>query len=154
MAKSLTEFIKKDNEFVWGKRAHSHWLDLVKQVLTQAPVLKFFDPQKENLLQCDASLSGLGACYRALTPTETDYAPVGKKLLVIVFGVEGFEGYVYGRKVFIDTGHKPLESMKKNERVHQSDCRKCRCLTRFVQFKGTEMRVVDLLNQAYLPLAG
>ena len=84
LAKSLTEFIKKDNEFVWGKGAHSHWLDLVKQVLTQAPVLKFFDPQKENLLHCDASLSGLGACYRALTPTETDYAPVGKKLLVIV----------------------------------------------------------------------
>ena len=77
-------------------------LDQVKQVLTQAPVLKFFDPQKKTVLQCDATMSGLGACLMQ------DEHPVA-----IVFGVERFEGYVYGRKIFIDTDHKALESIMK-----------------------------------------
>ena len=66
-------------------------VDQVKQVLTQAPVLKFFDPQKKTVLQCDASMSGLGACLmqeehpvayvsRAVTLTETNYAQIEKEL--------------------------------------------------------------------------
>ena len=124
LAEPLRELVKKDNEFVWDKDVHGQCLDQVKQVLTQAPVLKFFDPQKKTVLQCDASMSGLGACLmqdehpvayasRALTPTETNYAQIEKELLAIVFGVERFEGYVYGRKIFIDTDHKPLESIMK-----------------------------------------
>ena len=87
-------------------------------------MLKFFDPQKKTVLQCDASMSSLGACLiqhehpvayasRALTPTETNYVQIEKELLAIVFGVERFEGYVYGRMIFIDTDHKPLESIMK-----------------------------------------
>ena len=80
----------------------------------------------KTVLQCDASLSGLGAYSRALAPTRTNYAQKEKKSLAIVFGDERFEGYVYGRKVLIGTDHKPMESiMKQNEAVHQSDCRKC-----------------------------
>ena len=61
-----------------------------------------------------------------MAPTKTNYAQIEKKLLATVFRVRRFEGYVYGRKVFIDTDHKPMESiMKQNEAVHQSDCRKC-----------------------------
>ena len=55
LAKPLRELVKKDNEFVWDKGVHGQCLDQVKLVLTQAPVLKFFDPQKKTLLQCDAS---------------------------------------------------------------------------------------------------
>ena len=78
-------------------------------------MLEFFDPQKR---------SGLGACLMqdehpaayassALTLTETNYAQIEKELLAIVFGVERFEGYIYGRKISIDTDHKPLESIMK-----------------------------------------
>ena len=69
-------------------------------------MLKFFDPQKKTVLQCNTSMSGLGACLiqeehpaayasRAVTLTETNYAQIEKKLLAIVFGVERFEGYMY-----------------------------------------------------------
>ena len=69
-------------------------------------------------------MSGLGACLlqnghpvgytcRALTPAETNYAQIEKELLSIVFGVERFESYVYGRKVFVDNDHKPLKSVMK-----------------------------------------
>jgi len=169
LAKPLRELVKKDNEFLWDKEVHGQCLDQVKQVLTQAPVLKFFDPQKTTVLQCDASMSGLGACLmqdrhpvayasRALTPTETNYAQIQKKLLAIVFGVERFEGYVYGRKTFIDTDHKSLESIIKKSLL-SAPKRLQRMLLRLQKFdlevsyrKGTEVHMADPLSRAYLPL--
>ena len=34
----------------------------VKAVIASAPVLEFFDPSVEAVLQCDASQHGLGVC--------------------------------------------------------------------------------------------
>lgn len=52
----------QEGQRVSDKEVHGQCLDQVKQVLTQLPVLKFFDPQNKTVLQCDASMSGLGAC--------------------------------------------------------------------------------------------
>ena len=141
----------------------------MKPVLTQAPVLEFFDPQKKTVLQCDASMSGLRACLmqdehpvayasRALTPTETNYAQIEKELLAIVFGVERFEGYVYSGKMFIDTDHKPLEYIMKKSLL-RAPKRLQRMLLRLQKFdldfsyrKGTEMHMADPLSRPYLPL--
>ena len=132
-------------------------------------MLKFFDPQKKTVLQCDASMSGLGACLmqdehpvayasRALTLTETNYAQIEKELLAIVFGVERFEGSVYGRKIVIDTDHKPLKSIMKKSLL-SAPRRLQRMLLRLQKFdldvsyrKGTEMHMADPLSRAYLPL--
>ena len=55
---------------------------------------------------------------RALTPKETNYAQIEMGLLAIIaFGIEPFEGYVYGRKIFIDPDHKTLESIMKISRL-------------------------------------
>ena len=54
-------------------------------MLTNAPVLSYFDEKKEVTIQCDASKGGLGAVLlqegrpvsyasRALTPAEIHYA--------------------------------------------------------------------------------
>ena len=48
---------------------------------------------------------------RSLTATEVSYAQIEKELFSIAFSTEGFEGYFYGRKDFIQTDHKPLESI-------------------------------------------
>ncbi|XP_022806614.1 uncharacterized protein K02A2.6-like [Stylophora pistillata] len=169
LAKPLRDLVKTDNKFIWDKEVHGQCLDQVKQALTQAPVLKIFDPQKKTVLQCDASMSGLGACLikdehpvayasKALTPTETNYAQIEKELLAIVFGVERSEGSVYGRKVFIDTDHKPLESIMKKILL-SAPKRLQRMLLRLQKFdlavsdrKGTEMHIADPLSRAYLPL--
>lgn len=169
LAKPLRELVKKENEFVWEEEVHGKSLERVKQVLTRAPVLKFFDPQKKTVLQCDASMSELGACLlqdghpvvyasRALTPTEVNYAQIEKELLSIVFGVERFEGYVYGRKVFVDTDHKPLESIMRKSLL-SAPKRLQRMPLRLQKFdlevsyrKGVEMHRADPLSRAYLPL--
>uniref|UniRef100_A0A1A8J489 Integrase catalytic domain-containing protein n=1 Tax=Nothobranchius kuhntae TaxID=321403 RepID=A0A1A8J489_NOTKU len=71
----------------------------LKEKLTQVPVLKYYSPEEELTLQCDASETGLGAALtqqgkpvafasRALTLTERGYAQIEKECLAIVFGME------------------------------------------------------------------
>ena len=74
------------------------------------------------MLQCDASSIGLGAALlqdgqpvafasRVLSESERNYAQIEKELLAIVFGFTRFRQYLYGRKVTVDSDHKPLQSL-------------------------------------------
>ena len=51
--------------------------------------------------------------FRSLTATEVQYAQIEKELLAIVFGMEKFETYLYGRKVLVELDHKPLKCTQK-----------------------------------------
>ena len=73
-------------EWFWTD-VHNSAIDQVKQRVTSAPVLKYFDATKDTTLQCDASEKGLGAVLtqdghpiayasRALTEVETRYAQI------------------------------------------------------------------------------
>ena len=165
----LRELIKKDTEFFWDEHVHGKCFSEIKKTLTQAPVLKYFNPELPAVLQCDASQSGLGACLlqnghpiayasRSLTPTEVQYAQIEKELLAIVFGVEKFEGYTYGRKVLVETDHKPLDNIMKKSLL-DAPKRLQRMLLRLQKFdlevvykKGTELYIADTLSRAYLPM--
>ena len=50
---------------------------------------------------------------RSLTSAEKNYAIIEKELLVVLFGCERFHQYVYGSKTFIESDHKPMESVMK-----------------------------------------
>ena len=65
---------------------------------------------------------------------------------------------VFGRKIFIDTDHKPLEFIMKKSLL-SAPKRLQRILLRLQKFdpdvfyrKGTEMHMADPLSRAYLPL--
>lgn len=75
-------------------------------------------------MQCDASqiISGLGAAIlqndkpiqyasRALTDTETRYDQIEKEMLAMVFALERFSQYTYGRNMHIESDHMPLEAI-------------------------------------------
>ena len=95
---------------------------------------------------------------RSLTPTEVQYAQIKKELLAIVFGMEKFETYLYGRKVLVESDHKPLEAIfKKNllnapKRLQQMLLR-LQCYEFEVSYKkGTSLLMADPLSRAYLSL--
>ena len=46
---------------------------------------------------------------KALNTTEIKYAPIEKEALGILFAVQKFHHYIYGRKVEVVSDHKPLE---------------------------------------------
>ena len=94
----------------------------IKQLVSQAPVLQYYDVDKPVTIQCDASGKGLGAvllqdnkpvCYasQALTDIETRYAPIETEMLAVVFACRKFHQYIYGRSVTIETDHKPLQAI-------------------------------------------
>ena len=164
----LRELLKENNQFHWDDQVQGLSFDRVKHMLSQAPVLKFFDPSAPVEFQCDESDSGLGACLlqqgqpvayasRALTDTEINYAQIEKEMLAIVFAAERFEQFIYGRPVKVDTDHKPLESIfKKN--LNCAPKRLQRMLLTLQKFdltvyykRGTEMYLADTLSLALPP---
>ena len=94
----------------------------IQRLVSEAPILSYYDPGKKLVLQCDASQKGLGVALtqdghplayasRALTDTETRYAQIEKELLAIVYGCEKFHQYTFGNDVDVHSDHRPLESI-------------------------------------------
>ena len=132
------------------------------------PVLCFYDHAKEITVQCDASQTALGAALlqegqplafanRALTDTETRYAQIEKEMLAVVWSLEKFNQYTYGRKVNVVSDHKPLECILKKAlanapkrlqgmmmRLHKYD-------VDLVYVPGKNLPLADTLSRAYRP---
>ena len=117
----ISQLTQKDAAFVWEKPQQEAFNHL-KSVITSAPALAYFDNTKETVLNVDASIKGLGAVImqdgkpvafgsKTLTPCERRYANIERELLAIVWGTQKFHTYVYGRRVIVETDHKPLESI-------------------------------------------
>lgn len=79
----------------------------------------FFDTWEEVTLQCDALDKGVGAALLqefegqpiAYASRALQYAQIEKELLSIVFAFPRFHHYTYGRRVRVESDHKPLESI-------------------------------------------
>ena len=54
----------------------------------------------------------------ALTETETCYSQIEKEMLAIVYALEKFNQFTYGRCVTIYSDHKPLEAISKKPLAH------------------------------------
>ena len=74
---------------------------------------------------------------RALTETEKRYAQIEKEMLAIVFSLERFNQYAFGRQVNVESDHKPLEVQKYDFNVHYE--------------RGKNMHLADMLSRASLP---
>ena len=118
----LRQLTQKSVGWYWSE-ACQRAFDRVKCLLTSAPVLRFYDPRREATVQCDASMSGLGACLlqdgnpvmycsRALTSAETAYSQIEKELLAITFALVRLDQFLYARPVTVITDHKPLVAIQ------------------------------------------
>ncbi|CAC5402113.1 unnamed protein product [Mytilus coruscus] len=162
----LRKLTLKDSEFCWIEN-NDKALEEIKRLVTADPVLKYYDPKLQLTVQSDASQTGLGAAVmqedrpvayasRALTDTETRYAQIEKELLSVIFGLEKFHSYTYGRTVNVISDHKPLESIMKKP-LHAAPKRLQRMLLRLQKYEiilqyrpGKEMYLADTLSRAYL----
>jgi len=92
----------------------------VQQLVTEAPVLCYYNPSRDLTIQCDVNQGGLGAAIlqnrkpieyasHSLTDTETRYTQIEKDILAIVFALEHFNQYTFGQHVHFENNHKPLE---------------------------------------------
>ena len=163
----LRSLLKKETEWQWIDQ-HEQTIIKLKKMITEAPVLAFYDPQKPITLSVDASPDGLGAALcqedkpvafmsRSLTDCEQRYAQIEKEMLAVVFGLEHFHYYVYGKSVKVETDHKPLEAIIKKP-LSSAPPRLQRMLLRLMKYDvtlvykpGKDMFVPDTLSRAALP---
>ena len=94
---------------------------------------------------------------RALTETESRYAQIEKEMLAIVFSVEKFNDFTFGRRTVVHTDHKPLESIFMKP-LHRAPKRLQGMLIRLQKYdlvvqyaRGSRMFLADTLSRAYLP---
>lgn len=162
----LRQLTRQDVLWEWASE-HEKAFNNIKAQLTKAPVLGMFRDSVPLTLQTDASKDGLGACLiqdghpiayasRSLTQCEQHYAQIEKELLAIVYGLERFHQFTYGREVTIHSDHKPLESITMKN-MDQVSARLQRMLLRLLKYQitiryvpGKLMYLADTLSRAYL----
>ena len=163
----IRRLTRKDIDWVWAEEQEKAFED-VKKLVTEAPVLSYYNPEGELEIQCDASQKGLGATLlqqgkpvvyisRALTETEQRYAQIEKEMLAIVYSLEKLNQYVFGRHVKIQSDHKPLEAILRKPLASaprrlqgmMMSLQKYDFEVRYQQ--GTRMHIADTLSRAFLP---
>ena len=121
LSEPVRELIKEKVPFNWGPE-HQESFEALKKELVRAPVLAYYNPRKETVLQTDASTKGLGACLlqdekpiyfasKALTEMQRGYVAIKIESLTVAWAVEKFHHFLYGCHFILETDQKPLEAI-------------------------------------------
>ena len=162
----IRQLTRQDVEWQWNT-THDKAFQAIKSMVSSAPLLRYYDPAEELTVQCDASDKGIGAALlqngqpvafasRALTDTETRYAPIEKEMQAVVFAFEKFNQYVYGRPVTVISDHKPLEAIAKKpprsapKRLQGMLLKTQKYDINIVYKPGSQMFLADTLGRAYI----
>ena len=167
LAEPLRELVKHNTDFVWTPECRRA-LDDIRQAISHAATLRYFDPRERPIIQCDASMNGLGAVLtqnghpiayasRTLTNAERNYAQIEKELLAVVFALQRFDQYVYGLPTLVESDHRPLEAIVKKP-LRDAPKRLQRMLLALQRYdfevtyrKGVELFIADTLSRGALP---
>lgn len=122
----LYALLKKNKTWAWSDECEMAFLQ-IKETLKDANVLVHFNPVLPLVLSCDASPRGVGAwlghempdgrvravahASRTLSSAEQNYSQICREGLAIIFGVQRFHEYVYGRHFILVSDCKPLCSI-------------------------------------------
>ena len=94
----------------------------MKKEKVRAPILVYYNPKKESILQTDASIKGLGACLlqdqkpvyfmsKALTETQHGYVAIEIESLAVAWAMEKFHHFLYASHFILETDQKSLEAI-------------------------------------------
>ena len=118
IARPMTQLLKKGRKFEWAPTCEASFQELKKR-LTTAPVLATPDINKEFVIYCDASGTGLGGVLmqdgrvvaylsRQLRPHEENYATHDLELAAVVHALKTWRHYLLGKRCEIYSDHKSL----------------------------------------------
>ncbi|XP_022040067.1 uncharacterized protein LOC110942599, partial [Helianthus annuus] len=121
IAAPLTSLTRKKIKFDWGPKQQESF-DILKQKLSNAPVLTLPDGIDEFVVYCDASHTGMGCVLmqkgkviayasRQLKVHEKNYTTHDLELGAVVFALKLWRHYLYGTKCIIYSDHKSLQHL-------------------------------------------
>ena len=167
---SLRQLLKKDTEWVWTEE-HTRAFENLKQKITEIPCLAHYNSDYPNVITTDSSTKGLGGTLwqeqpdgklkpigfasRLLSDTEKKYAINELELLAVVWGLEHFRLYIYGKPIKLLTDHQALEPLIKRNRSNKTySARLTRWLDRLAHFNinvnhiaGKHLALTDYLSR-------
>ena len=122
LTKPLRILLTKNYKWHWSQ-AQSDAYAAVKEEILKPTVLALYSPVADTKISADASLFRLGAVLlqredrvwrliafasQAMTEIECLYAQIEKEALAMTWACEKFTDYILGKKIVIETDHKPL----------------------------------------------
>ena len=131
VVRPLRDLTHLNQEFLWADQ-HTEAFRQAKELVSQAPCLRYFDVNAPVVLQVDASEYSLGAALlqpathsanstdilwqpvayssSSFSPTEQRYAQIGKETLAIVHVFHKFDQLLFGKAdVVVHSDHKPYD---------------------------------------------
>ena len=126
----LYDLMKKEAKWEWTDECRTVFNDCKTDICSDK-LLVHYDPKKPILVTCDACDRGIAGVLshringeehpvffvsRSLTAAEKKYPILHREALAIVFTMEKFYKYVFGRFVEVFTDHKPLEGIFKGRK--------------------------------------
>jgi len=158
--------LKQDTQFIWGPEQESSFAK-AKQIISQAPVLRFFDPDKPVTLQVDASSKGIGCvalqeekpiayASKTLTKNQVAWAQIEKETAAILFACLKFKQYIYGKRTTVESDCKPVTAILKKP-LSAAPQRLQKLIMQLQQFdidvihkKGTNIPIGDALSRNFI----
>ena len=130
VAEPLRRLTKKGVEFKWDIDQQQSFESL-KELLTNAETMAYYNPKAETKIIVDASPTGLGAILtqkqqngdwrpvsygsRALTDVESRYSQTEREALAVLWACLHYHYYIFNREFTICTDHKPLLKLLSNK---------------------------------------
>ncbi|GJP42436.1 hypothetical protein CLOM_g1994, partial [Closterium sp. NIES-68] len=126
IAAPLTNLLKKTTPYKWEPK-HQEAVEQLKQALTFAPVLILPDPERDYVIEADASDQAVGAVLmqdqgnglqpiaylsKKLHGAELNYLIHDKEALAIIIAFKMWRCYLEGRKTTVYTDHCNLKYLK------------------------------------------
>ena len=107
LAEPIRELSKDKVPFNWGPEYQEAFNQIKREIeIARAPILAYYNPRKETVLQTDANIKGLGACLlqeekplhfaiKALTEAQRGYVAIEVGSLVVAWAMEKFHHFLY-----------------------------------------------------------
>ena len=156
LVESIRELSKNKITFNWGPE-HQQAFTQMKKEISSVPVLAYYNPKKQTVLQTDASIKGLGACLlqeekpvyfasKALTDAQKGYVAIEFESLAVAWPMEKFHHFLYVSHFILETDQKLLEAIL-SKSLNQAAPRLQWILIRTFAFHFTVRYIPSFTNQ-------
>jgi hypothetical protein len=157
----ITSLQKKGTKFEWTLKCEKNF-NVLKELLTSAPVLKIVDPKESFVVCTNACKEGIGGFLtqnghvigyesRKLKEHERNYATHDLELTAIVHTLRMWRHYLMGKKFELRTDHIGLKYLFEQPTLNARKTRWLEFLSEYdfdiKHIKGKENKVVDALSR-------